>query len=98
MYYLNHYLNHLESPLNHNKYVHPCQGHRQLLLCRTTLGVSSTYLGPPPTQSDGVLYDSVRGGPHRPTKSGAGDNDSPMFGLYNLAQACPEYVVSYNLK
>jgi hypothetical protein len=90
---------------NHDQYVHRCQEHRQLLLCRAALGESFDFgeeierdLKKPPTESDGVLYDSVRGGPHRPTRSGAGDDDSPMFVLYDLAQAYPEYVVSYKLK
>ena len=90
---------------NHDKYVHCCQEHRQLLLCCAALGESVDFcekidseLTKPPTESDGVLYDSVRGGPHRPTKSGAGEDDSPMFVLYDITQAYPEYVVSYKLK
>jgi serine/threonine protein kinase len=78
---------------------------RQLLLCRAALGVSYPFdektnkdLKMPPTEGGGVLYDSVCGGPHQPTRAGAGDNDSRMFVLYDLAQAYPEYVVSYTLK
>jgi hypothetical protein len=40
----------------------------------------------PPAESSGVFYDSVRGGPHRPSHTGVGDNDSPMFVLCDLAQ------------
>jgi hypothetical protein len=76
---------------------------RQLLLCRAALGKWHDYrdkikpdLKMPPTEGGGVLYDSVRGGPHQPTRQGAGDNESRMFVLYDLAQAYPEYVVSYN--
>jgi hypothetical protein len=90
---------------NHDQYVHRCQEHRQLLLCRAALGESFDFgevterdLKKPPAESDGVLYDSVRGGPHHPKRSGAGPDDSPMFVLYDLAQAYPEYVVSYKLK
>ena len=69
---------------------------RQLLLCRAALGTpfdfgdvidrSTKSLQKPPAESPGVLYDSVRGGPHRPTCSGPGDDDSAMFVLYDLAQ------------
>jgi hypothetical protein len=90
---------------NHDQYVHRCQEHSQLLLCRAALGASFDFgevverdLKKPPTESDGVLYDSVRGGPHRPTRSGAGDDDITMFVLHDLGQAYPEYVVSYKLK
>ena len=49
---------------------------RQLLLCRAALGVwfdfgEETVVKRklPPKESVGVLYDSVRGGPHRPPHS-----------------------------
>jgi len=90
---------------NHDQYVHRCQEHCQLLLCRAALGESYDFgeniekdLKKPPTESVGVLYDSVRGGPHRPTKAGAGEDDSPMFVVYDLAQAYPEYVISYKVR
>jgi hypothetical protein len=61
----------------------------------------------PPKESVGVLYDSVRGGPHRPPHSfrttldlsrDSGDYEStPFFVLYDLARAYPEYVVWYKL-
>ena len=66
---------------------------RQLLLCRAALGTPFDFgdvidrdTTQPPAESPGVLYDSVRGGPHRPTCSGPGDDDSAMFVLYDLAQ------------
>jgi hypothetical protein len=98
---------------NDDRYVHQVpagtlgchRSHRQLLLCRAALGVSFDFgeivqkdLKKPPEESAGVLYDSVRGGPHRPGIAGSGDNDSPMFVLYDLAQAYPEYVVTYELE
>ena len=98
---------------NDDRYVHQVPGgtlgchrsHRQLLLCRAALGLSFDFgddvrkdLKKPPEESAGVLYDSVRGGPHQPRTAGAGDNDSPIFVLYDLAQAYPEYVVTYELE
>jgi hypothetical protein len=95
---------------NDDRYVHQVpagtlgrhRAYRQLLLCRAGLGVSFDFgeivhkdLKKPPEESAGVLYDSVRGGPHQPGIAGAGDNDSPMFVLYDLAQAYPEYVVTF---
>ena len=66
---------------------------RQLLLCHVALGTPFDFgdvidrdTTKPPAESPGVLYDSVRGGPHRPTCSGPGDDDSAMFVLYDLAQ------------
>ena len=44
-----------------------------------------------------MLYDSVRGGPHRPSHAGFGECDSAMVVLYDLAQAYPEYVVTYRV-
>jgi hypothetical protein len=98
---------------NDDRYVHQVPAgtlgrrlaHRQLLLCRAVLGVSFDFgeiidrdLKKPPEESAGVLYDSVRGGPHQPRTAGAGDNDSPIFVLYDLAQAYPEYVVTFELE
>jgi hypothetical protein len=102
---------------NHDQYVHRFKGPygpRQLLLCRAAFGVWFDYgeetnktLKFPPKESDNVWYDSVRGGPHRPTRSvrvtpdlsrEAGDGDSsPMFVLYDTGRAYPEYIVSYKL-
>ena len=66
---------------------------RQLLLCRAALGAAFDFgeaidrdVTKPPAESPGVLYDSVRGGPHRPTCAGPGDDDSPVFVLYDLTQ------------
>ena len=80
---------------------------RQLLLMRAALGrvfdfgervgADTRALKQPPEESPGVLYDSVRGGPHRPACAGPGDNDSAMFVLYDLAQAYTEYVVTYEV-
>ena len=77
--------------------------YRQLLLCRAALGASFDFgdvidggtlsLTKPPVESPGVLYDSVRGGPHCPTCSGPGDDDSAMFVLYDLAQVSTRTVV-----
>jgi hypothetical protein len=41
--------------------------------------------------------DSVKGGPHQPTTSGPGENDSVMYVLYHHHQVYPEYVVSFAL-
>ena len=51
----------------------------------------------PPEEAPGKLFDSVKGGPHRPTSSGPGRNDSAMYVLYDLAQAYPEYIVTYTV-
>ena len=85
----------------------PDKSERQLLLVRAVVGASSEHGGAvsattraltkPPEQAPGVLYDSVRGGPHRPGSSGAGECDSAMVVLYDLAQAYPEYVVTYRV-
>jgi hypothetical protein len=102
---------------NHDEYVHRYKGPYglcQLLLCRPALGVwfdfgeETDVKGKlPPKESVGELYDSVRGGPHRPQHSfrttldlshDSGDDDSsPFFVLYELARAYPEYVISYRL-
>lgn len=53
---------------------------------------------PPPREDHtGFLYDAVRGGPHRPSKSGPGDCDSPIFVLYDLCQAYPEFIIDYSV-
>ena len=70
---------------------------------RTALGLAFEFPGDavqkdlkqPPEESPGVLYDSVRGGPHRPTRAGRGADDSYMFVLYDTSQAYSEYVVTY---
>lgn len=79
---------------------------RQLLLVRAAVGEARDYgheihrkLSKPPRQeflqNAGLLFDSVKGGPHRPHKAGPGKDDSVMFVLYDLAQAYPEYVVTF---
>lgn len=79
---------------------------RQLLLMRAALGRLKEYaeydagcknLRKPPEESPGVLFDSVRGGPHQPLHTGTGDDDSYMYVLYEQAQAYPEYVVTYTV-
>ena len=87
----------------------PDKSERQLLLVRAVVGVPCEHGGAilteqerkmvakPPEQEPGVLFDSVRGGPHRPGSSGPGECDSAMVVLYDLAQAYPEYVVTYRV-
>lgn len=92
---------------NHTKYVHQSRnGARQLLLVRASLGLAFDFgnivdgstrgLTLPPEEEEGIRYDSVSGGPHRPGRSGPGHDDSRIFVLYQTAQAYPEYVVSYH--
>jgi len=40
-------------------------------------------------------YDSVTGGPHQPTLSGKGPNDSIMYVDYTGQQVLPEFIVTY---
>ena len=78
-----------------------------LLLLRAAVGVAKdfgSYVGEetrsltkPPGQSSGVLFDSVQGGPHRPSCSGPGHCDSRMV-LYDLTQAYPEYIATYRVR
>ena len=87
---------------------HPDRTERQLLLVRAAVGEARDYGGEtypngkgqpltqPPEQTPGVMFDSVRGGPHRPSRAGPGDADSTMVVLYELAQAYPEYIVTYS--
>lgn len=87
---------------------HPDRSETQLLLVRAAVGEACEYadsidktLTKPPEQSSGTLFDSVRGGPHRPSRSGPGDPPnisaiSMMVVLYELAQAYPEYIVTYH--
>merc|ERR1719198_972541 len=77
---------------------------RQLLVVRAALGKSKEYgseidreLTMPPEEEPSMLFDSVRGGPHQPSQSGPGPNDSCMYVLYSPAQAYPEYVVTYTV-
>jgi hypothetical protein len=83
---------------------HPDVRRRQLLLVRAAVGSAFDFgqaidrdLTKPPEQDTGVLYDSVQGGPHRPTVAGPGPDDSSMVVLYDLAQAYPEYVVTFEM-
>ncbi|EOD29032.1 hypothetical protein EMIHUDRAFT_113916 [Emiliania huxleyi CCMP1516] len=81
---------------------------RQLLLLRAAVGVSKDFgslvsektrnLTKPPEQSPGVLFDSVQGGPHRPSRAGEGSCDSTMVVMYDLTQAYPEYIVTYRVR
>ena len=49
----------------------------------------------------GREYDSVEGGPHRPTKQGGygggeeGSDDSIMYVTYHPSQCLPEFIVTY---
>ena len=61
-------------------------------------GVIQKGMKKPPEESPGVLYDSVRGGPHMPARGGRGTDDSYIFVLYELAQAYPEYVLTYTMQ
>jgi len=80
---------------------------RQLLLVRAAVGLpddcgatvdaETRALTKPREEAPGQLYDSVQGGPHRPSRTGPGDRDSTMVILYDLAQAYPEYVVTYRV-
>ena len=83
---------------------HPDRTVRQLLLVRAAVGLPDEWgvrtdrkLRQPREQSagSGVLFDSVRGGPHRPSHAGPGERDSAMVVLYDLAQAYPEYVAAH---
>ena len=40
----------------------------------------------------GDEYDSVEGGPHRPARAGAGENDSVIYVVYKSSQALAEFV------
>jgi hypothetical protein len=42
-----------------------------------------------------VLYDSVKGGPHRPDLAGPGTNDSTMYVVYKNEQVYPQYLLTY---
>ena len=90
-------------------YVHcpnyPDKSVRQILLVRAAVGLPKVYTGSdidknlskPPEEAPGKLFDSVKGGPHRPATSGPGAKDSAMYVLYDLAQAYPEYIVTYTV-
>ena len=90
-----------------NQYAHRnSKGERVLLLVRAVEGMSKDFgndldrdLTWPPIQDTKtkMLFDSVRGGPHRPSTKGPGANDSKMLVLYNLVQCYPEYVVTYTV-
>ena len=84
-------------------HVDAAAGTRSLLLCRAALGNHHDYgtetqeslTMPPKDTSSGLLFDSIRGGPHRPDRSGPGDRDSAMYVLYDSCQAYPDYIVTY---
>jgi hypothetical protein len=40
-------------------------------------------------------YDSVRYGPHRPSRAGAGEDDSEMRVVYKSSQTMPEFLITY---
>ena len=79
---------------------------RSLLLVRAALGKIYDYESvvndetqalkmPPKDTRSGLLYDSVQGGPHRPSQSGPGERNSVIWVVYETAQVYPEYVVKY---
>ena len=91
---------------NNDRYAFNKDGHRTLLLVRAVEGVSHDYgtatdsdLTKAPVQNatDGILFDSVRAGPHQPLRAGSGVNQSRMLVLYNLVQCYPDYVVTYTV-
>ncbi len=43
----------------------------------------------------GRQYDSVEGGPHRPTQAGPGEDDSVIYVVYHASQVLPEFIVTY---
>eukprot|EP00947_MAST-08B_sp_MAST-8B-sp1_P000524 g524.t1 len=82
------------------------QQRKQMIVCRAALGRSHDYgttvnsetkglLAPPPIPGDARddLFDSVQGGPHTPTTSGPGKDESVMHVLYESCQAYPEFIV-----
>ena len=88
----------------------PETGERELLLVLATCGHSKEFgdrikksLNPATDLKDDerstkrieIRYDSVRGGPHRPSISGRGDNDSEIYVVYDNRSVYPAYVVSF---
>ena len=75
--------------------------HRQLLLVNVLCGVRKEYAGSAIDKSFGRVKlvacgcDSVRGGPHQPTRAGPGDDDSKMCVVYKSSQTMPEFVLTY---
>jgi hypothetical protein len=71
--------------------------HRQLLMASVLCGTSKEYAG-------GAIdrdmkrtalpseYDSVQGGPHMPSRAGAGEDDSEMLVVYKSSQTMPEFL------
>ncbi len=45
----------------------------------------------------GDAFDSVEGGPHRPSRAGAGEDDSLVCVVYKSSQAMAEFVVTYKV-
>ena len=84
-----------------------------LIYGRSFVGVSHDYKNhvekflrePPVTrariQGVGTSRDvkacSVKGGPHRPTTAGPGENASVMYVFYEHYQVYPEFIVSYHV-
>ena len=80
---------------------------RQLLFVRAAVGKPKKYgtaidrgitvdkMADP--ENPGCPYDSVLGGPHTPSRAGDGPCSSTMVVLYDLSQAYPEYLVTYEL-
>jgi hypothetical protein len=81
-------------------------GVRQLFLCRVVVGISfemgaaidrKLRMAPVRAQDEvgNIPYDSVRGGPHRPSHTGPGENDSSVVVVYNNHAVYPAFVISY---
>ena len=78
---------------------------KQLLVCSAVLGKSKDFgavvneetkkLSKPPEETPGVLFESVRGGPHQPERSGPGKDDARFAVVYDTAQVYPTHIVSY---
>ena len=84
-----------EQPDKDGKYFH-------LLLVNVLRGeplkTSEVWRGKDFGYADGKLgeeYDSVEGGPHRPTLSGPGEDDSVIYVVYHASQVLPEFIVTY---
>jgi hypothetical protein len=84
--------------------LHQCEGgkYRHLLLVNVLRGnplkTSEVWKGEAfgSVQSKlGREFDSVEGGPHRPTVAGTGQNDSVMYVVYHPSQCLPEFIVTY---
>ena len=95
---------------NDTKYAHPGSGSRTLLLVRAACG-RIKEMGPSiakgldparalvdkdrSTPTRQACFDAVKGGPHRPTLSGPGDEESEVFAIYDSSSVYPAYALTY---